>query len=588
MTSDCYRVGRRLLVRAIAQAFLAGFLLLSASTLIPGARLWAQEIGSAGAASTSEETSRATVYLPLGHPAYGTIERLRGAGLLPDAWLNQRPLSRLAVAKALLDGVTSARERGMDLLADEVDWRLREFTRDIDLSDLRVSPRKAPLSIHWEGGDDVRLTGEMHFELGYDNREDLPPDYTGAFLVQGGFEVYGTVGREIGYGGRYRQASETREGTIRRWPYAPVQSIAWQGHFGDYVAYNESSGHLSWDGRIIGADICFDSPAWGPSPARNLLLSGHVPSFGYLQGRVGFGDWLRYTVLAGSVKSGIIDSVRSYQPEEPTAFRALERQKYLIGHRLDLHPLSSLHIGLMEACIVADRFPELLYFVPTVSLWGAQHYLRDPDNSMMGLDVSWSPVGGPNLYGGIALDELDPAEIFADSTSHNWIALQLGGSWTPPFHQGRWHIWLEATRVLPNVYRHHYPVNDWTHADSWLGFWSAQNSEVIQGRLTFLASPRLRLAAWGRYARKGGEVSREEQYTIPPSEKFLFGRVRIGAWVGGRLTYEGTGHWVLTAEAVRAPAQLWPHNRMVEIFAPVPASLGQQWQFFLRWTYNPF
>lgn len=586
MISDLHPAGRRLRLRAFALTLSAGFLLPVIFIFTSSREAFAQPAGSSATSSVS--ASRATIYLPPGHPAYGTIERLRGAGLLPGAWLNRRPLSRRAVANALQEGLVGARKKGMELLAQEVEWRLQDFVHDLEQDVSGINPRRRPLGIRWEGEEDISLTAEMNLDFGYDTRKDLSPDFKGAFLVKGGVEIYGNVGDAVGYAARYRQASETREGTVRSWSYAREQNIAQLRDFGDYASYTESSGHYSWDGRVFGADLCFDSPAWGPSPDRNLLLSGHAPSFGYLQGRVVFGQWLRYIVLAGSLRSVIFDSLRSYQPDEPASFRDLERQKYIIGQRLDIHPLSSVRFGFTELVIVADRFPELLYFVPTVSIWDAQHYLENPDNTMVGIDVSWTPNGGPHIYGGIAIDEWGVAQTFSDSSSHNWMAFQLGASWTPPFQEGRWSLWVEATRVLPNVYRHQYPVNDWKHADSWLGFWSAQNSEVIQGRLTFLASPRLHLAAWGRYARKGGEVDRLEQYRIPPSEKFMLGMERIGAWVGAAVTYEGLQHWQVTAEVVNAPVGLWPHNRALEIYPPIPASLGQDWQFFLRWTYNPF
>ncbi len=68
----------------------------------------------------------------------------------------------------------------------------------------------------------------------------------------------------------------------------------------------------------------------------------------------------------------------------------------------------------------------------------------------------------------------------------------------------------------------------------------------------------------------------------------MMGMERIGAWVGASVTYEGLKHWQVTAEIVNAPKGLWPHSRAQDIIPPVPASLGQEMQFNIRWTYNPF
>jgi hypothetical protein len=522
-----------------------------------------------------------TIYLPSAHPAYATVERLRAAGFLAGTWLNVRPLSRLAVARALLEGGRLAREQGLTALADAAAWRLREFGRDLGPDGIEVEPAATLAALHWEGAHQTSITAEPTVEFAWDGREDIPPDHRSAFIARWGFELYGTAGRGVGYAARYRESAETRKGTVRQWPWFPGQTVHHSfGGFGGRIAYSQSNSHVSWDGSVFGADLRFGSPVWGPSPGSNLILSGHVPAFGHAQLRLAFGEWLRYTMLTGSLASGLTDSLRSYSPDEGAVYRDLKRQKYLIGHRIDLQLLPRLTIGLTETVIAGDRFPDLVYFVPTASLWDSQHYLTDPDNVMVALDASWTLPGGPRLYGTFGIDEWRLENTFADN-SRNWLAFQLGGSWTLPVDDGRWHLWLEATRVHPNVYRHKFPVNDWTHADSGLGFWSGQNSEVLEGHLIYHVDPRLSIAAWGRYARKGGEGSRIQQYDDTTAERFMDGADRLGAWIGGRLTFEGQRHWRIIAEVVRAPRMLWPHD------SP-PAAPGQEWQIALRWAYNPF
>ncbi len=575
-------------VRAIT-AWIAGrrcFLLLVAASLCMIAGVTIPYPVLSQSAESGRETSSAppevTIYLPVGHPAYGTIEQLRSAGLITDVRLNQRPLSRLIVARALLEGSRRAHERGLTMLAETARWRLREFSRDLESDGIQIDPGESLLTLHWEGNHQTSITAEPTVEFAYDARKDIPPDHASAVIARWGFELYGTAGRGIGYTARYRESFENRKRSARQWKHAPDQTVYSSGlaGFGEKLGYSESNSHLSWDGSVFGADLRFDSPSWGPSPGANLLLAGHAASFGHLQFRARFGEWLHYTMLAGSLASGLTDSLRSYIPDGEAAYRTLKRRKYLIGHRLDLRVASNLVIGLTEAVTGGDRSPELIYFVPTASIWDSQHYLDDPDNMMVSVDASWSIPEGPHLYGTIGIDEWLLPETFSDK-SQNWIAVQLGGSWTLPIHEGRWHLWVEATRVQPNVYRHKYPVNDWTHAGSGLGFWSGQNSEVIEGRLTFLASSRMSVTAWGRYARKGGEGSRLLQYQNPPAERFMDGADRHGAWVAGRLVYEGKQHWRIVAEIVRAPELLWPHE------SP-PASLGQAWQYSIRWIYNPF
>jgi len=540
--------------------------------------------GQAAAQSAGKDPAP-PIYIPQGHPVYGTLELFRGAGLLADVALDRRPLSRHVVARALQAGIERARERGLEMLARTGEWRLRDFPEASEDDPNAPDPRPGLLGVRWQN-EDISLTGELSFEIAYDARTDLPPDYKKAWIGRSGFEIYGTIGDRVGFAGRYRQSTEKREGSIRDAPFAPVQTIPGgnRGHTGERV-YSESNGHISWQGKHFGFDFRFDSPAWGPSPARNLLFSGHVPNFAHAVGRIGIGGWLHYTVLAGQLRSGIIDTTRSYPSDIPRSERQLERAKYLIAHRLEIRPLPRFQIGLCEAVIAGDRFPEMLYLVPTISVWEVQHYLNDPDNTMISLDLNWSPVKGPRLYGAIALDEWHIGATFSENESHNWMAFQIGADWTLPLAGGRYHLWLEASRVNPNVYRHKFAVNDWTHSSSLLGFWSGQNAEVVQGELSCQVSPPLQIGLWSRYARKGGIVSREEQYTIPPSEDFLLGPIRLGSWVGARVRFEGKHNWLVNAEVVRAPEALWPHNRDS---TTLPAMLDREWHYSLRWAYNLF
>lgn len=528
----------------------------------------------------SEPDTLASVYLPDNHPAYETLELFRAAGLLDEGWWDHRPLSRVRMAQGLSRGTERARALGLDALARLGEWRLRVFSAELGREDARWSTPFHPLGIGWRDDNGASLYAEPTMELAYDMREDIPPDNKPAVTGRAGFEIYGTAGSGIGYAARYRRSKEVRDGSLNRWDLTPERPLPLRKFSPNPAPNAESSGHISWDGRVLGFDLSYSSPAWGPSPSRNLMLSGHAPNMGNLQGRVEFGNWLRYAVLVATLKSGIIDSVRSYQPEEPHELRDLERSKQLVGHRIDLRLGRSVRLGLMEMVIFADRAIPWYYLVPTVSLYNLQDYQEDRDNSFLGLDMSWAPKKGPRLYGSITIDEWHLAETFSDSLSQNWMAFQVGASWTPHIGKGRWHLWLEATRVLPNVYRHAFPVNDWTHADRGIGFWSGQNSEVLEGSISCVLSPPVSLRLWGRYARKGGEVTREEQYDRPPIERFMLGDVRTGAWVGLKLVLETASYGFITANVVRAPAQLWPQS--------LPGSAGEDWQFNLKWAYNPF
>jgi hypothetical protein len=256
--------------------------------------------------------------------------------------LKRRPLSRLVVTRALIEGAPAI-GRAESAAVRLADRRLREFAAEAEILGHPVSVEITAPLVLMERRHYGSMTAEMTLEAAWSNRTDLPPDHQQALIGRGGIEIYGTAGPASATPPATARAAKPGTAPSRPGPTIREQGIFYSRRFRDWVAYTESSGHVSIDTRHIGFDLAMDSPAWGPSPAGTCCCRG-APSFGHAQARVALGDWFRYGMIVGSLRSGIIDSLRSYHPEESGPyFRTLERIKYLVAHRIDLRPMPRLN-----------------------------------------------------------------------------------------------------------------------------------------------------------------------------------------------------------------------------------------------------
>ena len=208
----------------------------------------------------------------------------------------------------------------------------------------------------------------------------------------------------------------------------------------------------------------------GPFMSGNLSISNQAPGFSQIQLRTK-SDKIKFIFLVGELYSKIFTDMDDFDegPEEfPTKVR-----RFIVNHRLDIKIKNNLRIGFYEQVIVGHHLP-LLYLVPTMPFWSAQHALGDTDNLQMGLDIEYLYKNN-RFYGAFLMDEWSPFDTF-NSDHHNWFGAQLGMS---HLFSDKILMKLEYTRIEPQVYTHDDPINLPYHYDYPIGYWSGGDSEDI-------------------------------------------------------------------------------------------------------------
>ena len=461
----------------------------------------------------------------LGHRVYGFLDRMETKGILYGLRDGTRPLTRLEVARRLIEV-----ERRMDGRMTEIDRQILAWLSDAFQYEVG----------HLKGRKTSRYGGKWR-ALSYSNRDGLlsvepfvngdaiwrtnsEPAMRNLYNVLLGLRAFGYFKGTMAFYFQGFDANDfgrtsdfqRREGPEPGWGYVKVKGDS------NIVNYEEVNAHIAFRIGPFEGVVGKGRNAWGPSPQTNLHLTSKAPSYPEVKLQAAFNRRLRFTYLHASLVSGLIDSSRSFGGE-----RELERAKYLAAHRIEWTVTPGLDIGLSESVIYGDRGPELAYLIPVMFFWSAEHDLGNRDNVQLGMDFDLHLIPNVKFYGALYLDEWTIETTFSREKSHNWIAWQIGafaadlGGWMRDLD-----FLLEYTRLAPQVYTHKYPINayeSWQHP---LGHWLGRDADELHLGWVYRPHFRARIAVAYDRRRKGAPIPPLEFYadeTIP----FLSGAFQV-------------------------------------------------------------
>jgi len=520
--------------------------------------------------------------VPLGHWAYGFVERCEARGRGRGLGDGIKPFTRLEMARVLLAIATTAK-KGAELTRvdrEQLCLLQEEFRTEYEQLGGEVGKATVPTS---RLGRLRRLRprlryrhaqGEAQFDLLFRQQTDLfggrgREETERIFRTRLGGTVRGHFREKVGFHIGFEQALENGSRTYSIRDDVFERRLELPQLKGDRADFHEARAYLTFALPFCDVEFGKDQAAWGPGPEDNLGLSSNAPSFDMLRLRARYGAF-KLVSIAGALRPcpdrpdspvcwGTADSAASYGVDGIS--RRLEREKYLAAHRLEVALASWIDLGFQEVVVYGDRGVEISYLNPVMFYWAAQSYLGDKDNLMMGIDVDVHPGRGLRLYLAYVVDDLKKLRVFSNDFA-NKFSLQAGMLWVDPLGWGDADLRAEYVRIEPWIYTHKFPINTFRHFDAPLGHALGPNSDCWQVELTrrfsrdlgvILELSRTRhgdneLLADGSIRNLGGDLhlgwrpgdEREKK-------KFLDGNVSRRTSLGGRLSWRLGPH--LLAEA---------------------------------------
>jgi hypothetical protein len=279
---------------------------------------------------------------------------------------------------------------------------------------------------------------------------------------------------------------------------------------GNGIDFDETLNYISILNKNF--DITFGNfrSSLGPSFYSNLSISQNIPAFNQVRFYYKHKDKLFFSFITGDLYSGIIDSNIYYDET-----RSGILPKKFFNHRIDLKLLKNLRLGFYEQIIKLSSSPSFSYHNPISFYWSEQHRNGDVDNLQIGFDFDYIYKNN-RFYGGLLIDEWSPYNTFSDH-HHNWFAHQLGYSKIFNLKSNNSIIKIEISKAMPQVYKHKFEINDFTHHGYNLGLWSGGDS--IDKRLNLIIFLDKYILDIGFNKTKIGEPKYKENLTFLSSEE---------------------------------------------------------------------
>ena len=503
--------------------------------------------------------------LPLIHGVYRSLDRYDANGWLDFAASQDRPYTRLQVARLLIQVMRNKEAQAAMSRAEQGIFRrhMAEFRPEVARLGHAPAParpgalgRLADALYSWQDtAASVVLDALFRQRLILFRGEEREDETVSQTHV--GALVRGTVGDRFGFRVRHFEAREWS--TLRRRTRSDIvaRPIELAQIKGNAVDFREATFQLVWATRWFDVSAGKGSLDWGPGRTGNLFLTAFAPSFGILRFNAHYRR-LRFKHILGFLEAerGMVDTALTRI--DNGHLRTFQRAKAIAAHRVefDLSPRASL--GLQEAVIYGDRNLEFLYLPPVSLLTAAQTSVGDKDNLVVALDVTFRPTNGIQAYVALFMDDL---RKFSPGDFSNKLATQVGVFWVDPIGLRDTDVRVEFVHVEPYVYSHRFDVNSYAHFDALLGYPTGPNSDRFWARVTHRLSRALTVSASLDRAREGeniehpdgtvtnvgGDALRGRRPTDPAIREFMSGTVEKRTHVGADLVFEPVRDLALSA-----------------------------------------
>jgi len=486
-----------------------------------------------GAATHAQE-----VYVPLNSPVYDYLSRLSIKGVI-SLHDEVTPYSRMYIASRLRE----TRERS-DLLnsveKDQLQWYEEEFHFELD-------PRKnlVPARAYVYGYNDSIFQVKVNPIAGYGVNSTGPA--FGEKRWWGGY-VYGTYSNSFAAHLDFRDNAESGDNIDSAKAFSPVRGywINKGSPNGKEIEYSDVKGSiaLSWNWGTV--SLIKDDIRWGHGTFGQLILSDKPPSYPQLRLTLNPTPWLRFYYMHGWLSSMVYDSAMFYQialsPDRGPIYRKSYIGKYIAANLLSVNPREWIDLSLGNSVVYTGPSIRPEYLIPFLLYKFQDHNAgRDNDagnNGQLFVDVSVKYPVKWNSYFTLFVDNLDLTQLLHQQYENAQIGFTLGLKRIDCVVENLDFI-AEYTRILPWVYEHYIPTEDFKHLNYPLGDWIGQNADQLRIQLNYVPIYKTTLSAYTELIRKGGLLDvYYYAYELDAGQPFLYGPVRREFDVGIEGTHE--------------------------------------------------
>jgi len=192
-----------------------------------------------------------------------------------------------------------------------------------------------------------------------------------------------------------------------------------------------------------------DKISWGPGTTGNLVLSDHVQ----------YHNMARFTAYTNTFKYTLLTSFfphpdEIHAPPPYTQARELMGLKMFMAYRLEWRLFKEkLGLAVTEGIMYQSKegILDLRVFNPFIIYHN--YYIRSMSNSLLALELNYTPISALNIYGQIAIDEFESSKEKSGTNVHpNAMGYMVGATYVLPYKQGLFYGNIEGVYTDPYLY----------------------------------------------------------------------------------------------------------------------------------------
>ncbi|WP_320127997.1 hypothetical protein [uncultured Sphaerochaeta sp.] len=313
---------------------------------------------------------------------------------------------------------------------------------------------------------------------------------------------------------------------------------------------------------------------WGPG-LNNLLISGSARTIDGVEADVELTNWLRYSVMTGSLgifSLNSIDGVQFYSDwmGDKSNYRF---DNNLSAHRVEVDVLPNLTLSIYESVVWKKRF-ELGYLNPLAIYMFEQNNLGDLDDVLAGVDVNYTLPGKARFYFAAATSEMhDIGSLKTMLTApRNILAFQAGI--VIPLNIGSFSsLTFQWTYLSPFFYSHYPTLEKVATIDS-----SSTDTSITTDRdntITVNSSDTVNVVT-KRDVKNGNETGEDLTFTNENETQYTSdGRIKIVKAGTSYAIYETTKESAYVNKGENIGYPLNPNSQ--EFLVQLDAVFGEGW-----------
>ncbi|MCX6244932.1 MAG: hypothetical protein NTU98_09525 [Bacteroidetes bacterium] len=265
----------------------------------------------------------------------------------------------------------------------------------------------------------------------------------------GGIEIFGTIGRHVGFYTSMRDNHES-ELLVNRGYLTTEEGAAWKESpkGGDY---SEVRGGVTFAWNWGSVLLAKDHFQWGDNYHGSNILSGRTPSFPFLQLSMKPARWFSFQFVTAMLISEVVDTSRTYNV--PGGLREYYFNKFLSAAMITFTPWRGLDLSIGNSVVSCSQSynpaylsPFLFYTSPPSSGDSAQKASHG-SNSQLFFNISSRQIKHLHLYASVFIDDLATTKF--NDTTYTSISWKAGFRLSNLFNLS---LTAEYTRTSPKTY----------------------------------------------------------------------------------------------------------------------------------------